>query len=281
VPVETDGDGRSGDSVYGGRLSQGVLGLYRVGLSYLKEKNDKGKARDEAGLDLWVQPHLPVVLSGSSLYNTDTKDFARHAYSLAFEPRFARGARLTALYSFTNYKAFFTGTDNSPFLFPAIDPNERLRTLGAELMVPVAGGLTLTGDFTNYDYTIAAKADRYGARADWSGEGGMSAGLGFHRCQGDAAENRYSEVAAYAGAHVGPAKLSLDLRETLFAEKINGTKNAFTATLAADAGITPSLTVGADLAYGSNPDYSSEVRAMLKLIWRYALDTAAKGGAAK
>src|SRR5512143_2568203 len=35
LPVETDGDTRSGDSVYGGRISHGMPGIYTVGVSYL------------------------------------------------------------------------------------------------------------------------------------------------------------------------------------------------------------------------------------------------------
>ena len=42
IPVETDteNDGRSSDSLYGARVSQGRAGLYRLGASYLKEQND-------------------------------------------------------------------------------------------------------------------------------------------------------------------------------------------------------------------------------------------------
>ena len=40
VPVEVDEDGRSKDMLYGGRISQGRAGLYRLGASYLKEQND-------------------------------------------------------------------------------------------------------------------------------------------------------------------------------------------------------------------------------------------------
>ena len=35
VPVETVSEGRSSDSLYGGRISQGRAGLYRLGASYL------------------------------------------------------------------------------------------------------------------------------------------------------------------------------------------------------------------------------------------------------
>jgi hypothetical protein len=280
VPVETDTGGRSGDSLYGGRLSQGVAGIYRLGVSYLKEKNDKATARDEAGLDVWVRPLLPLAISGSSLYNNDEKKFSRHAYSIGTEPLF-HGLRLTARYSWTDYRTFFTGTENSPFVFPAVDPDERLRTLGGDVEIPIAAGFTLTGDYTNYDYAIAATANRYGARLDWAGKAGTSAGIGYHRCQGDAAENRYDEYSAFGSAHLGRVAVSGLLQEVRYGEEISGTRDAFTATLAADTSLSPALSLGADVEYGSNPDFKSEVRGMLKLTWRYAADTAAKGGTAK
>jgi hypothetical protein len=280
VPVEADAGGRSGDSIFGGRLSQGIGGLYEIGASYLKERNDSADAREEAGADLWLRPGLPLVLSGSSLYNVDTNEFARHAYRLALDP-IAFGIRVAARYSWTDYGEFFTAADASPFVFPAIDPKERLQTVGGDLELPLPGGLTLAGDYTNYRYEIADKAERYGARLDWAGAGGLAAGLGYHRSQGDAAENRYDEYSAYASGHLGPVRISLGLHEMRLAEEINGTRDALTATLAAEAQLTSSLSLGADVEYGTNPERTSEVRGLLKATWRYALDTAGKGGAAK
>ncbi len=280
VPLETDEGGRSGDTVWGGRLAQGLPGVYELGLSYLTEEDDSDPVREEAAVDLWLRPGIPVALSGSSLYNVDTEEFARHDWRLVTEPLLG-GLRAGLRYSRTSYGDFFTGPGVSAFLAPAVEPDEKLQSYGADLSLPVAGGFEVAADYTAYRYDIAPDADRYGGRLSWQG-GALAAGLGYHRSDGGEGIRSYHEYAADVTTHVGPTHLALGVQELRYDEKINGTRDSLTVFGAADHGISPALSLGADVEYQSSPTYDSRVRGMLKLIWRYAHDTrAGQGGAGR
>jgi hypothetical protein len=82
IPVEVGDDGHSGDMLYGGRVSQGRAGLYRLGASFLKQQNDGDDVREEAGADLFLAPLPLVEVTGTSLYNMADKTWARHDYRL-------------------------------------------------------------------------------------------------------------------------------------------------------------------------------------------------------
>jgi hypothetical protein len=94
IPVEIGEDGHSGDMLYGGRVSQGRAGLYRLGASYLKQQNDGDDMREEAGADLFLAPLPLVEVTGTSLYNMADKKWARHDYRMVLGP-FAKMVRFT------------------------------------------------------------------------------------------------------------------------------------------------------------------------------------------
>ena len=100
--LETDPDTRSGDSVYGGRIAHSVAGIYSIGASYLKEKNDSKDFRKEEGFDVWLRPLSKIELMGTSTYNAESKNWMQHQYHAALGP-FA-WLRLNADASKTWYK---------------------------------------------------------------------------------------------------------------------------------------------------------------------------------
>jgi hypothetical protein len=177
IPVETSFDNRSGDSVYGGRISHAVPSIYRIGLSYLKEKNGSeifnGKDvskdfREEAGADLWLQPLKGVELLGSSSYNAITAAWMKHAYYLTLGPF----SNLSFRTEFTeiSYKDFFTSATTTAFLFdPTItDPREKVSTVGEEVVLKL-GSAAISADFKNYNYDIAGDAKYFGGRLTFAG----------------------------------------------------------------------------------------------------------------
>src|SRR5512137_1274383 len=86
IPVEADGDTRSGDSAYGGRVSQGLPGIYTLGVSYLQEKNNSKDFRKEEGLDVWIRPVNKLELMGMSAYNAESKNWMQHQYHATVGP---------------------------------------------------------------------------------------------------------------------------------------------------------------------------------------------------
>lgn len=283
VPVEVSEGGRSGDQLYGGRISQGLPGTYRIGVSYLKEQNDSEDAREEAGLDVYgafhlVRPYIPVSLTGTSRYNMIEDDFAQHDYRLVVGPLFSV-VRLTGSYGWVDYRNFFTSPAVSAFGMPALDPDEQLRTIGGEVALTLGGGVTVAADYTTYEYEIMESATAAGARADWSG---ASATVGFaaHWCNGDEAPLQYASYTAYGSVALAGVKLTASAQEILYEQEVDGVDTGTSATIGASYAVGRGLGIGADVEYGKNPYFDSEVKGMLRLTYRYA-SAEEKGGSGK
>lgn len=273
IPVELDENGRSGDSLYGARLSQGRAGLYRIGASYLKEQDDGAEAREEAGADLSFAP-LPLVrLTGSSLYNLIDEAWARHAYRLAIGPIRQR-ARLAATWASTDYRYYFQSADNPAFTEARKD--EKLERIGGEISYALGWGFTLTGEYTAYRYDVSGDARGYGGGVEWAGTR-ATVGGGFRQVRGDAEEDRYRQFSAHATTFLGPVRLFAGAEHLVYEAAINGEKNASTGTLG--LGYSPSASLELTLSgeYGATPEYEREVKGLLAVLWRFDASTK-KGG---
>ena len=277
VPVETDFDTRTGDSVYGGRISQGAYGIYGIGLSYLEERNDGTDFRKEEGLDLWFRPLDKVELLGTTLYNAITSAVARNAYNLILGPF----SILTLRTEFTEirYKDFFTSPTLSAFqLQPGgpVDPNDKLPTIGEEASLAF-GALVFSADYKKYRYLIEGDADYYGGRLAYTGSSGVGAGAAAHRMDGQTDNLRYYEYRAYAYKNFKKTDLAVDLLTVTYDTEINSVKNAYSASLAGGYSLTPALKVGADIEYSKNPFFDKDVRGLVKLVYNFDYVPAARG----
>jgi hypothetical protein len=278
VPLETARDSRVGDSVYGGRINQGIDGLYRIGVSYLMEKNDSLDFRKEEGVDLWIRPVEKVELLGGSLYNGLTSAVARHAYYLTLGPFSA----LTLRGQFTeiSYKDFFTSPTLSVFqLQPGgpMDPDEKLKMYGGEASL-TSGPVTFSADYKQYAYNVAGTAQYYGVRLSYSGAQNTVAGLSAHRLNGKTDNLKYNEYRLYGHRTFGRADLTADLFSVAYAEEINGIKNAYSASLACGYALTTRARLGADVEYAQDPFFSKDVRGLVKLVYNFDIAPGAKGG---
>jgi len=274
IPVETDEGGRSSDSLYGARLSQGRTGLYRIGASYLKEENGGNPSREEAGTDIFLSPLPLVEVRGSSLYNVIDKSWARHDYRLALGPFFGR-LRLSATWASTDYLSYF----QSP-VHPAFAPEiaEKLDRIGGAVEIGLGGGVTFTGEYTAYRYDVSGDAQAYGAGLDWAGAG-FSAGGAYRQVQGDAEENRYQAIRAYATVVYRLVRISASAEHLTYDEAINGVKNATTGTLSLGYNLSRTLELSASAGYGETPEFDHEVKGLLAVLWRY--DASMKKGGTK
>ena len=277
IPVETDIGGRSKDSLYGARVSQGMPGLYRIGASYLKEENAGSAAREEAGADVFIAPVPLVALTGSSLYNAIANEWARHDYRLALGP-FLQRVRLAATWASTDYRYYFQSPAHPAFLPEDPEAHEKLDRTGGELEFDLGMGFTLAGQYTSYQYDIAAAANAYGADLNWAGTA-ISAGGGYRKVHGDEAENQYQEFRGHVTAPLGPVHATLSGQELIYAEEINGKKNATTGVLDLSYAVSTSLELSASAEYGHTPDYDREIKGMLAVLWRY--DASMKKGGTK
>lgn len=276
-PVETAFDTRSGDSIYGARISQGSPNVYRLGVSYLLERNSNTDFRKEEGLDLWFRPLDKVELLGTTLYNAITSAVARNAYNLILGPF----SILTLRTEFTEirYKDFFTSPTVSAFqLQPGgpIDPNDKLTTIGEEASLAFSG-LVFSADYKKYSYVIEGDADYYGGRLAYTGSSGVGAGAAAHRMDGQTDKLRYYEYRVYAYKNFEKTDVAVDLLTVTYDTEINSVKNAYSASLAGGYSLTPALKVGADIEYSKNPFFDKDVRGLVKLVYNFDYVPAARG----
>ena len=269
VPVETAFDTRSGDTVYGGRVSQGYAGRYQLGASYLLEKNNSLEVRKESGMDIWLRPIDQIEVQGSSLYNGITAAYARHAYYLTLGP--FRPLTLHGEFTQISYKDFFTSPTLSVFqLQPGgpLDPNEKLKTAGGDASLTF-GPMTLAGDYKRYSYQLAGAAAYYGGRLVYASSQNASAGLSFHRMGGQADALRYNEYRLYGHKHFSKIDVTADLLSVAYVTEINGVKNAYTASLACGYAFTPKARLGADVEYSRNPYFDKDVRGLIQFVYNF------------
>lgn len=281
LPVETDLDTRTGDSVYGGRISQGREGLYRVGLSYVLEKNDSEDFREEEGLDLWFRPFDKAELLGTMLYNAITSGNAQTSLYLTLGP--FKNLALRTQYMDVSYKDYFTATNLDAFQLVSvvsgtttvgqIDPDENLAMIGEEASLSF-GKTKVAVDYNTYDYDIKGSADYYGAKIAYTGDNSGS-GLAYHRMEGETTDLQYTEYRVYTYRKIRKIDVTLDALMVDYDMEINGEKSAFSAALAGAYALSPRTMVGADVEYAKNPYYDKDVRAFLKLVYNF--DLASKG----
>ncbi|HSQ78673.1 MAG TPA: hypothetical protein VLN91_07245 [Nitrospirota bacterium] len=275
-PVETTFDDRSGDSVYGGRISHSVEDVYRIGFSYLKEKNNSMDFRKEEGVDLWLRPISKVELLGESFYNALTSDWMKHSYYLTLG-QFSHLSFRTA-YTQISYKDYFTSATTTAFkLDPTIiDPNEKLSTIGEEVSFN-AGVMTVAADYKKYQYEIAGDANYYGGKLTFSSslKGGL--GIAYHRMYGATDKLRYNEYRAYAFTSFGLINVTADCLVVRYDEEINGVRNAYAVVLAGGYTLTPKAKIGVDVEYEKNPNFNSDVRGLIKFVYNFDFVPAAKG----
>jgi hypothetical protein len=281
VPIETNFDGRSGDSLYGGRVSQGYSGLYRVGFSYLREKNNSTDFRKEEGVDLWFRPANKVEILGTSFYNALTSAWMYHDYSLTLGS--ADKVSLRTAVTYISYKDYFTGATTSAFTFVPggpIDPNEKLSTAGGELSYSF-GKAILSAEYKKYTYDIAGGADYYGAKFMYSDPKNWGTGISLHRMSGEADNLKYYEYRAYAYKKTAKADITADVFAVSYDAEISGVKNAYTAVLAGGYAVMERARLVADVEYAHNPYFDKEVKGLVKFVYNFGGSYGAKGGKIK
>jgi hypothetical protein len=280
VPLETDADTRTGDSVYGGRIAHSIPGIYTIGASYLREKNDSKDFRKEEGLDVWLRPFSKLELMGTSLYNAESKDWMQHQYHATIGP-FA-WLRLNLDASKTWYKEYFAsvnGTQStlmSAFSFTNIDPNEIVTMTGGSVVIMPGGSFTLVADYRNYDYVVKNGSAIYsGGSVAYAGTG-FSAGAALHRMNGPTVDLRYDEQRVYVNKKIAKADITLDVVHVAYDQVINNVSDAWSGSAALGYSFTPKVRVVVDTEYLRTLDFERDVRGMLTLLYSFDLPQATK-----
>jgi hypothetical protein len=183
-------------------------------------------------------------------------------------------ARVAATWSSTDYRHYFVSTDNPAF--SEARKNEKLDRIGGELSYALGWGVTLTGEYTAYQYDVSGDARGYGGGVEWA-RATTTLGAGYRQVHGDAEEDRYQMFSAHATTAVGPVHLAAGAEHVVYKAEINGEKNATIGTLS--LGWAPSAALELTLSgeYGKTPEYDREVKGLLAVLWRFDVSTG-KGG---
>jgi len=267
-------NGRSGDSIYGGRLVNHMAGLYDLGLSYKKIRNDSEDAEEVTGFDMSVYLPHNVNLYGSSSFNLLTDSWAEHSYELtasvgpvSIRPYFQR-------FQYEDY--FGTGANSAnPFRFLA-DSNEQLVVLGSDLTLKVNEAWTLVGKGKNYDYQkLNDSSQYYAAQATWSGEEHSQIGAEIGFMVGDTAQNDYYLVRIFTYwdqlTETCPVDfISSDLVYVGYDQSIYGEDSSLFLSLGTGKKfMDDALELKLSADYSNDPYFDQDLRGMLTASYRF------------
>jgi hypothetical protein len=153
--------------------------------------------------------------------------------------------------------------------------DEKVRILGEAASYQVTDNVSIIADYKNFDYSLEGDANYYGGMVKYSVSGSGGAGLGYHRMQGDTDKVRYNEYRVYGYKKLGKLDLTADVLDVVYASPINGVKDSYSGSLAAQYELTEAWKLGADVEYSHNPDFKSDTRGFVKLLYHFGT----KGGA--
>lgn len=271
APVMTnEGDDSGSNSIFGARVTHTLEGLYTVGLSYLKQEKNSADFREEQGVDLWGRPFGRVEIMGRSSYNVLTKRWMQDAYTLLLGP-FAN-LTFNTEFSWIDYESYFDAVTNNAFTFQpggALNPKEQLTILGETVSYEFNERLSASADYKQYGYDIAGNAIYSGAGVRYSDPRSMGFGVSVHRMDGETDRLSYDEYRVYAIKNYERVDVAVELFDVKYDAAINGRTSAYAASLGAGYELSGTMKLGADVEYAKNPDFDKDVRAFLKLIYRF------------
>jgi hypothetical protein len=277
--VITEPNYQGGALIYGARVSQTDKKYYTVGLSALKSEHENSSSyREEEGLDLWVRPLKQVDLTGRSTYNSITDGWMENSYALSFSP--LSSLKLGADFSRINFKDYLTSVTTSALSInnPIWSSNERQTAVGTSAAYTGIKSLTVAADYKFYSYDQSGDASYFGGKASYLFPETLLVGGGLHRMEGYVDKLRYTEFRAFAAKKLGHADLNIDFINVHYDKSINGINNSYAITGAAGYEVNRKLKVGADIEFSRNPDFDSEVRALVKATYTFDSKFAAEGG---
>jgi hypothetical protein len=284
APVRLDmTEWNKGDYIAGGRAGFRLPGFLELGFSGLHEGNVKidpltGATDDRqmAGADIWLSPVRFIEVNGHTFYNAATGGLAEHSYLLGFRPY--SHFSMFASYDEQHFKNFFTYSNIRSLFNP--DNGGELKYYGGGVIWAVAAPLEMTADYRRYNRASNVNnpfntdsngnSNRYGGEARLTlFDKKLRSGLSYHRADGARGFNSYHEVRGYGLYDSGRYVASLDAIGQFFKNAIFGKKDAYQVTASAGCRIWPELYLSGDLSYGQNPQFSDELRGVLRLSYNY------------
>ena len=274
LPVALDtAAGRSGDSIFGGRLGHHYGSRYEIGVSYQKVSNDSETEDQQVGLDLALVLFPGVNLAGRSSYNLESNGWGENFYEghvtlgdFYFRPFFEK-------YS---YRDYFAQGQQTPNPFYVLSRGDEAQTdFGSDIFWRKFSPWELGAKVKFYSYDVNQEsASYYAGLVTWHGEKLTQVGGELGYMQGDAANNNYllSRLFFYWD---GPAGLPLafvsgDVLYVVYDKAIYGKDSSFFTSLSAGQKFfSDRLELKLSGDYSSDPDFDSDWRGMLVASYSY------------
>jgi hypothetical protein len=270
---------RVGSSLYGGRVFFVEAGYAEIGASYLKESGtfQGGKDRELVGGDLWLRVGGPVELSGQATYNRSVREMASQRYAVRIVP----GATfdISAGYESYTYKGLFQSTLNPAFVFPALDNDDKVRTIFGIVDWTFVPGWTLevAGKNIRHDKSDPGDANRgeAGLRYSYNDKKDV-AGFSAAFVAADREENEYREYRGFATYSPPKIRLALDALTQQYKREIYGKKKAYQVVASAGYQVLAALQLSGDLTYTQSPNYSKDYAGLLRATLELGTTTGGK-----
>ncbi|RNC71448.1 MAG: hypothetical protein ED859_04180 [Desulfuromonadales bacterium] len=269
-PVNLDEtNGRTGDSIFGFRLAQGLPGYYDAAVSYKKVSNDSARDEEILGTDATLLLPGNITLLGHSSYNLVTSGWGEHSYearipiaSLEFRP----------FYQKFTYGDFFSSKPGSahPFRFLS-GYNDKITVVGSEGFWYPAENVEVGARYKHYEYDRRyGSADMYTALATLRRKIFSEVGIEFGRVEGDIAENRYYLGRAYAYWDAAPYFVTGDVMYVSYDDPIYREDRSFFASLGVGGRfMEKALTLKLSLDYSEDPYFAKDYRGTFAASYTY------------
>jgi hypothetical protein len=274
-PVDlSEKEGRSGDSIWGGRIAGHRGADFEAGLSYKKKKSDGNDDEELAGVDLFAVLPLNINFFGFSSYNLDTSGFGEHSYDIRFD---IFDFNFRPFYQRFRYEDFFNTKDNSanPFRFLA-ETEEILSVVGTDATYSGFTSLALGAKINYYDYDKRDDNSLYvEGNAAWYFNGLTQLGGQLGRMNGDSSETKYFLSRGFfywddPNKLLWLAFLSGDIMYVHYDEEIYDQDYSFWVSLGGGWRFwDDTLEIKLSGDWSDDPFFDSDLRGMLKIQYTY------------
>lgn len=276
IPIDLeDTEGRSGDTVYGGRIALSSAPAIEVGLAYKKVQDNGAYHESTLGADLYWAPFAALSLDGRSAYNLETKGWREHNYRFQMK---AGDFELAPAYQFFQYKDYFGTVEknrNNLFRF-LFDSEEKLNVWGADASWKPMESFETGLRGRQYDYDLRTTSALYlSLFLTVDIRSGTTLGVEAGSMDGETPEDSYQLYRAFCAwsleALLGSSgQASVDILYQAFDEALYGVDTALFASLSAGRSFfNRSLQVMASLNYSQDPFFDNDISGLVTVAFKF------------
>ena len=275
VPVALEEEnGRSGDSLLGGRTALFAARFSEIGMSYKRITDDGETVENTLGLDTSFGFSTRLMLHGISSWNIETNQWREHTYEAAFT---LESLSLKPVYQAYRFEDYFTedNTDLQAFRFLQ-KSEEKLVVIGTDVVRQQNPGFDAGIRFKQYDYDQRNETSRYmAAILNFYAENASRYGLEGGIMDGESSENRYRLGRGYLfwNGPFGAAEswfMSSDILFIQYNEDIYGKDHSWFVSLGGGKHLLEdTLWLSVSGNYSSDPYFDKDARLTVVLKYIY------------